>query len=157
MLNMTTSPLEIVVRVVVVYATLFLLMRLVGKKHLSELAPFDVLVLLIVSECVQNSMIGDDTSLTGGLVAASTLFALSYLVGWTTWRSKRASRILDGVPKILVRNGVVDDAMLAREMITRADLMEALRKEGISTFGRVRYAILENDGDIAVAPRRGES
>ncbi|MGE0701394.1 MAG: DUF421 domain-containing protein [Hyphomicrobiaceae bacterium] len=153
MFSMTTSPLEIVARVLAVYAALFVMLRIVGKRHVGELSPFDLLVLLILSESVQNAMMAEEKSLTGGLLAAATLFGMSQLVGYLTWRSKRVERAVDGVPRVLVWHGVLDAEALAAECITRTELLEALRKEGYSSLGSVRYAILENDGAISVAGR----
>jgi uncharacterized membrane protein YcaP (DUF421 family) len=155
MFTMTTSPLELLVRVVLVYAFLFTLIRMIGKKHVGEMAPFDLVVLLVVSECVQNALIGDDKSVTTGLAAAAMLFGLGQLVGYVTWRSRTAARVLEGTPRILVRNGIVNDAVLAKEQVTRAELLEALRREGCTSFGKVRYAVLENDGAISIGRRDG--
>ncbi len=144
---------ELLLRVAVVYAAVFLLLRVVGKKHVGELAPFDLVVLLLLSECVQNALIGDDKSLTGGLLAAAALFSLNHLIGYTAWRSKTAERFLEGTPRFLVRHGRVLKESLAREQITQSELLEALRREGCTSLTNVRYAILENDGAITIGLR----
>jgi len=144
---------ELLLRVAVVYAAVFLLLRLVGKKHVGELAPFDLVVLLLLSECVQNALIGDDKSLTGGLIAATALFGLNQLVGFAAWRDRKMARLLEGTPRLLVRHGQILKAELAREQITHSELMEALRREGCTSITNVRYAILENDGDISIGLR----
>lgn len=154
MFAMTIGPGELLLRVIIVYVFLFALLRLIGKKHVGQMAPFDLVVLLILSECVQNALVGDDKSITAGLIAAGTLFGMSQLVGYVSWRSKNAARLLEGVPKVLVRHGRVDDRALAREQITRAELLEALRREGCTSLGSVRYAMLENDGAITIGRRR---
>jgi uncharacterized membrane protein YcaP (DUF421 family) len=82
---------EPVLRVAIIYTAVFILLRIVGKKHVGELAPFDLVVLLLLSECVQNALIADDKSLTGGLVAAGTLFGLNQIVGYVTWRANPSS------------------------------------------------------------------
>jgi uncharacterized membrane protein YcaP (DUF421 family) len=148
---------ELMLRVVIVYASVFVLLRVVGKKHVGELAPFDLVVLLLLSESVQNALIADDKSVTGGILAAATLFALSQLVGFVSWRSKRAERALEGVPRVLVRHGHVYKDVLAREQITQTELLEALRREGCTSLTKVRYAILENDGAITVGLRAQRS
>jgi uncharacterized membrane protein YcaP (DUF421 family) len=89
---------ELLLRAIVVYVFVLFLLRIVGKKHVGEMAPFDLVVLLILSESVQNALIADDISLTGGLVVAATLFAASQLVGHVTWRSKALARIIEGTP-----------------------------------------------------------
>jgi uncharacterized membrane protein YcaP (DUF421 family) len=153
---------ELIFRVVVVYAGVFLLLRVAGKRHVGELAPFDLVVLLspshrhgslLLSECVQNALIGDDTSITGGLIAAATLFGLNQVVGNISWRSKRAERLLEGTPRVLVRHGHVLRDVLAEEQITHAELLEALRREGCSSLSKVRYAVLEPSGDISIGLR----
>jgi len=144
---------ELILRVVIVYVAIFVLLRLVGKKHVGELAPFDLVVLLLLSECVQNALIADDKSVTGGVLAAATLFGMSQLVGFISWRIKGAERVLEGTPRVLVRHGRVYKDVLAREQITYSELLEALRREGCTSLTRVRYAILENDGGITIGLR----
>jgi uncharacterized membrane protein YcaP (DUF421 family) len=144
---------ELVLRVAIIYAAVFILLRMVGKKHVGELAPFDLVVLLLLSECVQNALIADDNSLTGGLVAAGALFGLNQIVGYVTWRAKPIERMLEGRPRFLVRHGRVLREELAREQITQSELLEALRRQGCFSIGKVRYAILENDGAISVLLR----
>jgi uncharacterized membrane protein YcaP (DUF421 family) len=148
---------ELMLRVVIVYAAVFLLLRIVGKKHVGELAPFDLVVLLILSECVQNALVSDDKSVTGGIVAAATLFGLNQLVGIAAWRSKRVERLLEGTPRMLVRHGHVLKDVLEREQITQSELLEALRREGCTSLASVRYAILENDGNITIGLRAQRS
>ena len=99
MLNMSIGIGEHILRAAVVYVFLFLLLRFVGKKHVGELAPFDLLVLLILSETVQNAMVGDDKSLIGGLVSAATLIALAQAMSFLSWRSKRLERLIEGTPR----------------------------------------------------------
>ena len=144
---------ELIFRVALVYAGVFLLLRIVGKRHVGELAPFDLVVLLILSECVQNALIGDDKSVTGGLIAAATLFGINQVVGRISSRNKRAERLLEGTPRVLVRHGRVLKQVLAEEQITHSELLEALRREGCSSLSKVRYAILEPSGDITIGLR----
>jgi len=144
---------ELMFRVVLVYAGVFFLLRVAGKRHVGELAPFDLVVLLILSECVQSALIGDDKSVTGGLIAAATLFGLNQIVGHISWRNKHAERLLEGTPRVLVRHGHVLKDVLAEEQITHAELLEALRREGCSSLSKVRYAVLEPGGDITIGLR----
>ena len=153
MFSLSLGVGELIVRGFAMYAFVFVLLRVVGKKHIGEMTPFDLVVLLIISETVQGSMIGDDTSLVGGLIAAGTLFALVYAVNYASWRSKTAERLFEGVPKILVRNGRVRRLALIEERITRAELIEALRREGCTSLTGVRFAVLETDGSITVGLR----
>jgi uncharacterized membrane protein YcaP (DUF421 family) len=153
MFDMSMSVGEHIVRGVLVYVFLFVLLRLVGKKHVGELAPFDLLVLLILSETVQNSLVGDDTSLIGGLISAATLVILAYGISILTFSSKRLERAIEGTPKILIRHGHRRAAELQRQRITKAELLEALRNHGCANITDVRVAILENDGTITVIKR----
>jgi uncharacterized membrane protein YcaP (DUF421 family) len=137
----------------VVYAFILFLLRIIGKKHIGEMAPFDLVVLLILSESVQNALVADDKSLIGGLVVAATLFATNQLLGYATWRSKTLARLFEGTPCILVRNGRVCSDVLASEQVTHSELLEALRKEGCTSLVNVRYAVLENDGSITIGLR----
>jgi len=141
---------EHIVRGVAVYVFLFVLLRFVGKKHVGELAPFDLLVLLILSETVQNSLVGDDTSLIGGLISATTLVVLAYGISFLTYHSKLAERIIEGKPRILVRHGRRLATEMAKQRISTSELTEALRQQGCGNICRVRAAILENDGRITV-------
>lgn len=144
---------ELMLRAIVVYAFVLLLLRIVGKKHIGEMAPFDLVVLLILSESVQNALVADDKSLVGGLIVAATLFAANQLLGYATWRSKTLARLFEGTPRVLVRNGRVCSDVLAREQVTHSELLEALRREGCSSLVNVRYAVLENDGNITIGLR----
>jgi uncharacterized membrane protein YcaP (DUF421 family) len=127
---------ELIFRVTLVYAGVFLLLRVVGKRHVGELAPFDLVVLLIMSECVQNALIGDDKSVTGGLIAAATLFGINQVVGRISWRNKRAERLLEGTPRVLVRHGRVLKHVLADEQITHSELLEACAAKAAARSAR---------------------
>ena len=153
MFDLTLGVPELLLRAVLIYSAVFLLLRIVGKKHVGELAPFDLVVLLILSESVEGALTAGDTSVTAGVVTAAALFGTNQLVGYVSSRSKNMERLLEGKPKILVRNGHVCKEVLAREQITRSELVEALRREGCSSLTNVRYAILENDGQISIGLR----
>lgn len=145
------SIVELIFRGVVVYLALFSLLRFIGKKHIGELSPFDLVVLLIISETVTGSLIGDDHSLTAGLISAATLVGVVQVVGYITWRYRKAEQLVDGVPRILVRHGHVDNKVMEEEQVTRAELIEALRREGHTSLTGIRFAILETDGSITLA------
>ena len=155
MLDMSIGIGEHILRAAAVYVFLFLLLRFVGKKHIGELAPFDLLVLLILSETVQNAMVGDDKSLIGGLVSAATLVALAQAMSFLSWRSKRLERLIEGTPRVLVRHGHRYHDVMAREQVSISELMEAMRREGCSNIADIRVALLENDGTISIIKRGG--
>ena len=153
MFTLSIGVPELIVRAVLIYAAIFLLLRIVGKKHVGELAPFDLVVLLILSECVQGALTAGDESVTAAVIAAAALFGTNQIVGYIASRSKSVERVLEGRPKILVRNGTVCKDVLAKEQITHSELVEALRREGCSSLTKVRFAILENDGQISIGLR----
>jgi uncharacterized membrane protein YcaP (DUF421 family) len=153
MFELSVGVGELILRTAIVYFFVFMLLRVIGKKHVGQMAPFDLVVLLIISESVQNAIIGDDKSLIGGLLASATIVIVSSFVGYAAWRSKKVAHVFEGRPRILVRNGRVLKHALAREQITHAELLEALRRQGCTSLTKVRYAVLENDGDVTVGMR----
>jgi uncharacterized membrane protein YcaP (DUF421 family) len=142
--------LDIAARCLVIYLTLLVGIRLTGKRQVGQLTPFDLLLLLLLANAVQNAMVGPDTSLVGGLVAAATLFAVNTVVARVARRSGHAARILEGMPTILIRKGDILEENLAAEGISREDLLRALREHGVDDPSLVRSAILEVDGTISV-------
>jgi uncharacterized membrane protein YcaP (DUF421 family) len=153
MFDLSMSVGELILRAVVVYFFLFTCIRVLGKKHVGDLSPFDLIVLLILSETVNGSLIGDDKSLLGGLVSAATLLLIVQAMSFATWRSKKVERIFDGTPKVLVRHGRVNRDVMAQEQVTHSELIEALRREGHTSLTKIRFAVLENDGSITVGVR----
>ncbi len=146
------SVAEKILRSVVIYLFMLLAFRFTGKRQVGQLTPFDLVVLLIISNVVQNAVIGNDNSLTGGIIGAVTILALNYFVVEITFRSKRARRMLEATPTLLIHNGKVLEQNLARERITRDDLFAALRRNGLVAPDEVRFAVLEENGGISVVP-----
>jgi uncharacterized membrane protein YcaP (DUF421 family) len=153
MFDLSMSVWELIARAVVVYIFLFTCIRLLGKKHVGDLSPFDLIVLLVLSETVNGSLTGDDKSLVGGLISAATLLAIVQGMSYATWSSKKAERLFDGTPKVLVRHGRVNRDVMAQEQVTHSELIEALRREGHTSLSKIRFAVLENDGSITVGTR----
>jgi uncharacterized membrane protein YcaP (DUF421 family) len=149
MFDLSISVGEFIIRAAVVYLVLFLLLRFIGKKHVGQLSPFDLVVLLIISETVDGSLIGND----GSLIGAATLVLIMQLVGYITWKSEKAARFLEGTPRVLVRHGQVNNEILSKEQVTRSELIEALRHEGTCSLTNVRFAVLENDGTITIGTK----
>ncbi len=145
--------LEKVVRAAVGYVFLLVVFRVMGKRQVGQLTPFDLVVLLIVSNVLQNAMIGPDDSITGGLIGVLTIFLLNGTVARLTFRYPRLEQLIDGIATPLVRDGTVDDAALKRELVTRAELCAALREHGIEQLDDVRWAMLESTGKITAAAR----
>lgn len=145
--------LEKILRSVVVYLFILVALRFTGKRQVGQLTPFDLVVLLILSNVVQNAIIGNDNSLTGGLIGAVTILVLNFLVAELSYRFKPARRLLEGEPALLIHNGKVIQRNLQRERISMNDLSAALRKSGASDIANVRFAVLEENGQISVVPK----
>ena len=148
------TVLERVVRAAVGYGFLLVAFRLTGKRQVGQLTPFDLVVLLIVSNVLQNAMIGPDNSITGGLVGAATIFLLNGTLARLTFASRRLERLIDGRPTLLVHDGRVDEAAMARELVTREELHAALREGGIAEVSEARFVMLESTGRMTVGPKR---
>ena len=144
---------EKVLRSVVVYLFLLIAFRFTGKRQVGQLTPFDLVVLLIISNVVQNAVIGNDNSLGGGLIGALAILLLNYAVVEVAFRWKRARRLLEATPTLLIHNGHVLHENLRRERVTMDDLLAALRKNGVVEPTKVRFAVLEENGVISVVPR----
>jgi uncharacterized membrane protein YcaP (DUF421 family) len=143
---------EFVVRAVVVYVFLMVLLRLTGKRQVGQLAPFDLVLLLVLSNAVQNSMNGGDNSITGGVILAVTLVAINGLVGYAAYRSKLLERLIEGRPLILVHDGHVDHDAMRKARMTMHELDSALRQAGCCGPAEARFALLENNGQVTVVP-----
>jgi uncharacterized membrane protein YcaP (DUF421 family) len=157
MFNMAVSWWELVVRSAVVYIFLLILLRITGKRQVGQLAPFDLVLLLVLSNAVQNSMNAGDNSLVGGLISASTLVLLNLAVARATYRSKKLESLVEGRPQILIHNGKVFEDVVASAHLTHHELNSALRLAGCSCIEEVHTAILENSGEISVVPRKGKA
>jgi uncharacterized membrane protein YcaP (DUF421 family) len=144
---------EFIFRGAVVYIFLLVLLRLTGKRQVGQLATIDLVLLLILSNAVQNSMNGGDNTLIGGLISALTLIALNHLVGAATSSSKAIEMFVEGRPQVLVHNGRIYGDVLRRSQLTRNELDAAIRSAGCSAVDSVHVAILENNGSITVLPR----
>ena len=145
---------EMVLRSVVVFAALLLLLRLTGKRQVGQLAPNDLVLLLILSNAVQNSMNAGDNSLVGGLISAVTLVLANYLLTLWVRKSRKVERFVEGRPQILVRDGALFEGVLADAGITHAELNGALRQNGCSNLKDVHLVILETNGSISVLQRK---
>jgi uncharacterized membrane protein YcaP (DUF421 family) len=141
--------LQIVVRTGVIYLLVLVGVRLSGKREVGQMTPFDLTLLLLLSNSVQNAMTGPDTSLAGGAVAAGTLLILNYLVGNLSGANRRFRRWVEGEPSLLVHDGKVIESHMAREHVSMDELHRALREHGISSCEQVALAVLEVDGSIS--------
>jgi uncharacterized membrane protein YcaP (DUF421 family) len=144
---------EKVLRTVAVYLGLLVLLRLAGKRDLAQLNTFDFVVLLLLSNVVQNAVIGPDDSVWGGLLGAAVLVAGNALVVRVVGRDDRLLRVLEGDPSTLVTDGRIDEATVRRLGLRSADVLSALRRQGASDLGEVERAVLEPGGTISVSLR----
>ena len=144
---------EFVLRALVVYFFLMGLLRVTGKRQVGQLAPFDLVLLLVLSNAVQNSMNGGDSSITGGVILASSLVAINWVVGYLAFRSKRLEGLIEGRPELLIHGGKVDREAMRRCHMTMHELEAALRAEGCCGPDHVRFAVLENNGHVTVIPK----
>ena len=142
-----------VLRATAVYVLVMLLVRVSGKRALGQFTPFDLVLLILIGNAVQNGINGGDNSLTGAAIMAVTLIVLNYAVALLTSRSRRAERLLEGVPVVLARDGRVFERVLRRELVSSEDFAEALRANQIEDIGEVRLALLETNGHITVIAR----
>ena len=149
MFHLALPVAEKVLRPILVYAFLIFGLRIAGKRELAQLNPFDLVVLLTLSNTVQNAIIGDDNSVTGGLIGAGTLLLVNYVVVRFLFDHERLDRIVEGEPDVLIERGVVREDRLRAELITIHELESAAHKEGFSALDEVDRAILEPGGSIA--------
>ena len=141
---------ELILRSLIVYFALLFLLRITGKRQIGQLSPFDLILLLLISEAVQNSIIASDDSLIGGLIAVATLIAANYLVGLATFKSRRLERAVDGRPQVLIHEGKIFEDVMRESKMTRKELDTALRHEGFFEISKIKLAILETNGEISV-------
>jgi uncharacterized membrane protein YcaP (DUF421 family) len=142
--------LEIAARTAVIYLAVLIGLRLTGKREVGQMTPFDLVLLILIANAVQNAMTGPDTSVTGGIVAAGTLLALNFLVSRFVFRNRRLRRLVEGTPTILVRQGQLVQKNLASEHIDPDEILQALREHGVPRIEEVGLAVLEIDGSISV-------
>lgn len=152
MIQMAIPWWEFIVRAIIIYFFLLITLRLSGKRQIGQLAPFDLILLLVLSNSVQNSMNGGDNSLVGGVISALTLICLNYGIAYLTYKSKKIENIIEGQPKIIIDNGKVIRHIMESEQLTQHELDSAIRQSGYASIEEVRFAVLENNGAISVIP-----
>jgi uncharacterized membrane protein YcaP (DUF421 family) len=150
MFHLPLPILEKLIRPVIVYLVLVALLRLFGKRELAQLNPFDLVVLLSLSNTVQNAIIGDDNSITGGVIGAFGLLAVNWLVVRVLFRSQRLTRALEGRSSVLVLNGQLDRKAMERESLTSEELLSVIHKQGFEDFHQVHKCQLEPNGTFYV-------
>jgi uncharacterized membrane protein YcaP (DUF421 family) len=149
-MNVSEGYLKIVLSSLAVYLFIIIAIRLFGKKELAQLSITDLVFILLISNSVQNAMVGSDSSLSGGLIAASTLFIVNYLFKFLLYRFPKFSNLVQGNDLMLIYKGQVNEENLSKARIARNELLEAVREHGVSEIREVDLAILETDGNISI-------
>ncbi|HUY93659.1 MAG TPA: YetF domain-containing protein [Terracidiphilus sp.] len=152
MFRLPLPLIEKLLRPIIIYLVLVVLLRLFGKRELAQLNPFDLVVLLSLSNTVQNAIIGDDNSVTGGIIGAFGLLGINWLVVRTLYRSPRFTRLIEGRSIVLIRNGRIDEHAMQRESLTREELMEVIHRQGFDNLAKVGRCELEPNGTFYVEP-----
>jgi uncharacterized membrane protein YcaP (DUF421 family) len=150
MFHLPLPILEKLARPIIVYLVLVALLRIFGKRDLAQLNPFDLVVLLSLSNTVQNAIIGDDNSVTGGVIGAFGLLAINWLVVRVLFRSQRLTRVLEGRSTVLIRDGQIDVKAMNLEMLSREELLSAVHRQGFEGLQQVRKCELEPNGTFYV-------
>jgi uncharacterized membrane protein YcaP (DUF421 family) len=153
MWNLTVHWSELIGRGLLIYFFLILLLRATGKRQIGQMSPFDLVLLMVLSNAVQNSMVGGDNSVSAGLILAVTLVAANWIVGKVTTSSRTMEQLIEGSPQVLFHNGKIYEKILSEDQITRQELIAAVHKAGYNDLNEVRTAILENDGSISIIPK----
>ena len=142
--------LEIVLRTAIIYVVVLLGVRLSGKREVGQMTPFDLTLLLLISNSVQNAMTGPDNSLAGGIAAALTLLLLNYVIADLSGTNRRFRKLIEGQPSLLIHNGQLILAHMAKEHVSMDELERALREHGINNYRNVALGVLEVDGSISL-------
>lgn len=150
MLSLSMPILEKIIRPIIVYVFLVVLLRVFGKRELAQLNPFDLVVLIMLSNTVQNSIIGDDNSVTGGLIGATALCGFNYLVVRYLFHHRRLDQMVEGKPTVLIRDGVLQKRAMAAELITKSELLSIAHRQGFASLDDIKECLLEPGGTFAI-------
>jgi uncharacterized membrane protein YcaP (DUF421 family) len=150
MFELTVPWWELILRGLVVYFALLFLLRITGKRQIGQLSPFDLILLLLISEAVQNAIIADDKSIIGGVIAVVTLIGINYLVGLATFKNKRVETFMEGRPQVIIHEGKIFEDVMNESKLTQQELHSALRHQGYFSVQDVKLAILETNGTVSI-------
>lgn len=150
LLQLSAPWWHFLLRAVVIYVLVMVLVRMSGKRAVGQFTPFDLVLLILIGNAVQNGLNGGDNSLTGAAMLATCLIGLNYAVAFVVARNPRARAVVEGQPVVLARDGQVFRDVLRRELVSNADFHEAMREAGCSEVERVRLAMLETNGRISI-------
>lgn len=154
MFHLQIPLLEKIVRPIIVYFFLIFLLRIFGKRELAQLNPFDLIVLLSLSNVVQNALIGPDNSVSGGIVGAFSLLGINWLVVRFLYSSPKIDRVVEGTERVLISNGVIDEKALRKELMTKQELLSVVHRQGFDGFEAVEKCVLEPNGSFYIEGRK---
>jgi uncharacterized membrane protein YcaP (DUF421 family) len=154
MFHLPIPLLEKVLRPIIMYLALILLLRVFGKRELAQLNPFDLVVLLSLSNTVQNALIGEDNSISGGIIGAFTLLAINWLVVRLLYNSPKLERIVEGTDETLILDGIIDHAAMKREMLSQDELLAVIHRQGFDDFDEVEECTIGPNGQFYVRGRQ---
>ncbi|MFS4459991.1 DUF421 domain-containing protein [Bdellovibrio sp. HCB2-146] len=141
---------DYILRAVVIYAAVFLLLRIFGKKQLGEMSPFDFVLLLIISECISAAITGGDNSVAAALISVTTFILMNYTLDFLAFKSRKFEEVFDGKARVLIEKGKLNDHVRRSEKLSEAEILSALREQGVKNLDRVDLAVLEPNGKISV-------
>src|SRR4051812_30632524 len=147
--------MDLVIRALVISLVVYAVTRAVGKRELSTLEPFDIILLVTIGDLVQQGVTQSDYSVTGATLAITTIAVLTVAVSWVNWRFRRVRTALEGEPVVLVESGNTIDRNMKRERITIEDLQSEMRQQQVRSLDDVQWAVLETSGQISVIPKSG--
>lgn len=145
--------MDVVIRATLVFALLWFVLRVSGKRQVTQLSAFELILLVTLGDLISQTVLQEDLSLTGGALAVATFTLLSILLSWVTWRFARTRKVIDGEPAILIKDGHVDDAMLRYERLPIDDLLAAAREHGVRDLSEIELMVLEPDGTFSLFTR----
>ena len=148
--------MDIVLRATAMFVILYLVVRLLGKRELAQLTPFELITLLVMGDLAQQGVTHSDTSITGSLLANGTFTFLGSLLGWLTYKSRKAERLLDGSPRVVIRNGQILEDALARDRMTLSEVHSQMRLAGIGKVSDVAWGIIEAQGRMSFIRKDGD-
>jgi uncharacterized membrane protein YcaP (DUF421 family) len=153
MFDLAMPPWAFVARACMVYFLLLVMIRASGKRTMGQFTPFDMLLVVLLGNAVQNALLGKDTSVGGGLLLAAVLISLNWSVGFISARNAKVESLIEGSPVLLARDGQIYHQVLRKELISRADFDKALREAGCIAIDDIRTAVLETDGHVTIVAK----
>jgi uncharacterized membrane protein YcaP (DUF421 family) len=145
--------MDIAIRAIALFCFMLFITRVIGRRELSSLSPFDLILLIVLGDAIQQGLTQDDYSVTGAIIAISTIATLQVATSYVSYRSRRARKILEGLPVVVVQDGKFVEANLRRERMTSDEIEEEMRVQQIASIDRVEWAILETNGTMSFIPK----